>query len=138
VRRAAVLLVLALAGCVGAEAEPAEEVDAVEVNDGIGAGIAEELTARDDVVSAEVSYVDTFTAPKSTLVDITIEPGADQAALYDEGLRLVWQSEINPMSLIYVNVIDPQDPPSGISETIDVDGPGVRADLEARYGPHPD
>ncbi|RBY95267.1 hypothetical protein DQ237_14400 [Blastococcus sp. TF02-8] len=128
------MFLLAVAGC--ADGEEKERI--VEENNSIGAGIADELAARDDVASAEVRYVDTFTVPKSTTVDITMEPGADMQQLYDEGLRLVWQSEINPLSLLYVSVINPQDPPSGISETIDVDGPGVRADLEEKYGPHPD
>lgn len=140
-RRWSILLVsvfaLALAGCSGADAEPAEEENTVEENNSIGAGIAEELLTRDGVTSAEVAYVDTFTAPKSTLVDIEVAPGTDVEVLYDEAVRLVWQSEINPLSLIYLNVFDPEDSQSGISRNVDVDKPGVVPDLEEKYGPHP-
>ncbi|MCA0143767.1 hypothetical protein [Blastococcus sp. LR1] len=131
------VVALALAGCSGADAESGEKVNTVEENNSIGAGIAEELMTRDGVTSAEVAYVDTFTAPKSTLVDIEVEPGVDVEALYDEAVRLVWQSEINPISLIYLNVFNPDDPRSGISRNVDVDKPGVVPDLEEKYGPHP-
>lgn len=47
----------------------------------IGAGIEEELTGREDVARAEVSYRDTISCLGSAVVDITMEPGADGESL---------------------------------------------------------
>ncbi|TFV51884.1 hypothetical protein [Blastococcus sp. TF02A-35] len=132
------LVVLALAGCSWVGAEDDRPENTVEDNESIGAGLAAELAERDDVASAEVRYLDTFTVPNSASVEIRMEPGADVEALYDEGLRLVWQSEINPISVIYVDVVNPEDPPSGISRSVDATEPSVREELDEKYGPHPD
>ncbi|CCG02682.1 hypothetical protein [Blastococcus saxobsidens] len=59
-------------------------------------------------------------------------------ALYAEGVRLIWESEITPLTLIYVNVIDPDDPPSGFSRPINLNEGDQREVLEEKYGPHPD
>lgn len=133
------LLVLGVGACSaaggGGAAAPSDPSMPV---DEIGAEIEEELAQRDDVATAEVSYKDDINNPASASVDVRMEPGADMEVLYEEAVRLVWQSRINPLILIYVNVINPADPPSGLSRTLDVRKAEVRDPIEEKYGPHPD
>ena len=133
------LALAATAGCSGGgPGSPPGSSDPAVAIEGSGTGIEERLTERTDVAGADVSYRDDIANPASAIVDITMEPGADMEALYEEGVRLVWESEINPLTLIYVNVINPDDPPSGLSRTINLNEGDEREVLEETYGPHPD
>ena len=132
------LVLATMAGCGGGGSRIPSGSSSPAVPIGrIGAGIEEELSGRDDVVSAEVSYRDNISNPGSAVVDITMQPGADMAVLCEEGLRLIWESAINPLTVIYVNVVNPEDPPSGLSRSIYLDEGDERAALEDKYGPHP-
>ena len=133
------LVLATMAGCGGGGSGTPSGSSSPAVPIGpIGARIEEELSGRADVVSAEVSYRDNISNPGSAVVDITMQPGADVEGLYEEGLRLIWESEMNPLTVIYVNVINPEDPPSGLSRSIYLNQGDERAVLEQKYGPHPD
>ena len=126
-----VALLLA-AGCADDEqgaGEPAVPVDE------IAARIERELAARDDVAGADVRYRDDFSNPSTVTADITVEPGADAHALYEEGARLIWQSELEPLTSFAINVIDPVDPPAGLSRIVSFAQDSERRPLEEKYGP---
>ncbi|MGY1987214.1 hypothetical protein ACI792_13410 [Blastococcus sp. SYSU DS0669] len=136
-------VLLAVAGCSGGGGSggggggggtpPAPSSDAAA----IGAAIEDELLARDDVAAVEVRYKDTATDPASGTVDVTAEPGADAPAIRDEAVRLVWQSPLQPLYSIGVNVVDPDEPVRGLSEVVDLLDVADRAPLEERFGPRP-
>jgi hypothetical protein len=73
--------------------------------------------------------------------DITVKPGADNKALVQEALRAIWQSKLNPLSTVRVNIRG-SDGATDDSEDFDVsgvtpEGATTKADLEKKYGPHP-
>ncbi|TYP88548.1 hypothetical protein [Blastococcus xanthinilyticus] len=139
-RPAAALLlpaVLALAGCGWLSGEgPAGSPE--ERTAGTRADIERELTARDGVTAAEVRYRDDLTVSATAAVDVTVEPDADAEATYDEALRLVWDSDLAPLDVIAVSVIDPADPPSGISRTVNLLDEVERDAVEDELGPRAD
>ena len=123
---------LLVAGCADDEqgaGEPAVPVDEIT------ARIEHELAARDDVAGADVRYRDDFSNPSTVTADITMEPGADARALYEEGARLIWQSELEPLTSFAINVIDPVDPPAGLSRIVSFAQDAERRPLEEEYGP---
>ncbi|SEL98608.1 hypothetical protein SAMN04515665_12527 [Blastococcus sp. DSM 46786] len=128
-------VLLAVAGCSGGGGgtPPAPSPDAA----GIGAAVEAGLLARDDVAAVEFRYKDTATDPASSTVDVTAEPGADPRAIHEEAVRLVWQSALQPLNSIGVNVVDPQDPVRGLSEVVDLLDPADTMPLEERYGSRP-
>ena len=132
------LALVAMAGCSGGGSATPRGSDPAVAIERIGTGIEERLAERPDVAGADVSYRDDISNPASAIVDITMKPGADMEALYEEGVRLIWESGINPLTLIYVNVINPDDPPSGLSRTTHLKEGDEREVLEETYGPHPD
>ena len=126
-----VALLLA-AGCADDEQGAGEPVVPVEE---IAAQIERDLAARDDVAGAEVRYRDDFSNPSTVTADITMEPGADADALYEEGARLIWRSELEPLTSFAINVIDPVNPPAGVSRTVSFAQDAERRPLEEKYGP---
>ena len=126
-----VALLLA-AGC--ADDEQGADEPAVPVDE-ITARIERELTARDDVAGADVRYRDDFSNPSTVTADITMEPGADAEGLYEEGARLIWQSELEPLTSFAINVIDPANPPAGVSRIVSFAQDAERRPLEEKYGP---
>jgi hypothetical protein len=128
---------LVAAGCTAAGGGTTPSASSAVPVDTISAEIEEELTRRDDVASAEVFYNDDVTVSASAMVDVTMEPGADPQALHDEALRLVWESRLNPLNTIAVNVIDPVEPLNGLSSSVDLLDAADREPLEEQYGPHP-
>ncbi|WP_157943913.1 hypothetical protein [Blastococcus atacamensis] len=131
--------VLALAGCTSGAAggTPSASSTPEDPTAGTRADIERELADRDDVADAEVLYRDDVTVPSTVAVDVTIEPGADVAALADEALRLVWLSDIEPLTTIQVEVINPSDPMQGLSRAVRLLDDAERAAVEDRFGPRP-
>ena len=123
---------LLAAGC--ADDEQGADGPAVPVDE-IAAQIERELAARDDVAGADVRYRDDFSNPSTVTADITMEPGADAHALYEEGARLIWQSELEPLTSFASNVIDPVNPPAGLSRIVSFAQDSERQPLEEKYGP---
>jgi hypothetical protein len=126
------LALLALPGCADEEKEPAVP------NAEIAAGIQDELSARDDVAGAEVRYRDDFSNPSTVTADITMADGADAQALAEEGARLIWVSDLEPLTSFAVHVVNPADPPSGVTRVVSFAQESERAPLEEKYGPRPD
>lgn len=106
-------------------------------NDEIAADIERELAARDDVAGVDVTYLDEFTNPSTVTADITMRPGADAQALSEEGVRLLWESELDPLTSLAVYVTNPEDPPAGVTRIVSFTQDSERAPLEERYGPRP-
>jgi len=104
----------------------------------VSAEIEDELGHRDDVASVDVRYDDSLTVSATASVDVTMKPGADPQVLNDEALRLVWQSKLNPLSVISVSVIDPVTPLNGVSTSVNLFQDAERAPLERAFGPHPE
>ena len=127
---------LMVAGCAFGGAEPAGPSEA-EL-DSICAEIEAELRQRDDVAQVDVYYQDFITVPRSASVDITMTPGADPQAINDEAVRLVWQSELEPLATIDVSVTDPVEPINGVASSFYLGEESEREALEEQYGPRPD
>ena len=64
-------------------------------------------------------------------------PGADPDVLHAEGERLIWQSELEPLTSFAIHVIDPGNPPAGISRVVSFFQYPEREPLEETYGPRP-
>ena len=131
---------LALAGCTGDET-PAPPASASEQPADTAATtdrIQSTLAARDDVASVEVAYKDDLVNPSTGRVQATMEPGADPQAVYDDAVRLVWQSDLEPLSTIMVSVIDPEDPPRGIGQVLNLRDEATSGPLQQQYGPRPE
>jgi hypothetical protein len=131
------LCLLTVAGCAGSNGAVGKGSTDVPVEK-ISAEIEDELGQRDDVASVDVHYSDSVTVSATASVDVTMKPGADPHELNDEALRLVWQSKLNPLSVISVSVIDPVTPLNGVSTSVNLFEDAVRAPLERAYGPHPE
>ena len=133
---AALPLGLLLAGCAFGGGEPPGLSEA-EL-DSICAEIEAELRQRDDVAEVDVYYQDFITVPQSASVDITMTPGADPQAINDEAVRLVWESELEPLATIDVSVTDPVEPIKGVASSFYLGEESEREALEKKYGPRPD
>jgi hypothetical protein len=107
-------------------------------NEEIAAGIEETLAARDGVAEAEVTYLDDFANPSTVNARITVAPGADAQALSEEGARLIWESDLDPLTSFAVYVNDPVEPLAGISRLVRFGQESEVAPLEEKYGPRPD
>lgn len=133
---------LLLAGCAagdpGRAASPSESPGAGAANETAAADVQEALAQRDDVASAEVRYVDVFENPENGIVDAVMQPGADPQAIADEAVRLMWLSELDPLSVISVSVTNPADPPNGATRTVNLLQDAQRDPLEEQYGPRPE
>ena len=130
---------LALAGCTsgGAGGTPSASSTPEDPTAGTRAEIERQLAERDGVAAAEVLYRDDLTVPATVAVDVTIEPGADVDALAEEALRLVWLSDIEPLTAIQVEVINRSDPMSGLSRSVRLLDDAEREAAEDRFGPRP-
>lgn len=107
-------------------------------NEQIAAEIERLLSGREDVAAVEVTYLDEFTNPSTVTADITMRPGADARALSEEGVRLLWESRLDPLTSLAVYVNDPEDPPAGVTRVVSFTQEAERRPLEERYGPRPD
>jgi hypothetical protein len=135
---ALVLVLVPAAGCGGLQSGALGR-DSTDVPiDSISAEIEAELRQRDDVASVDVYYSDTFTVSATASADVTMKPGADPQVLNDEAVRLLWQSRLNPLSVISVNVTNPVDPVKGVSSSLNLYEEAERGPLERAYGPHPE
>ena len=116
-------------GCVPGKAEPKVDTDAITHD------IQAALAQRADVVTAKVSYQNTIETSGAAAVNVTVKPGSDSAPVIDDAIRLVWQSRLNPLSVIRVGVVYPDNNPPG---TVRYVYPRTeKPDLDDRYGPHP-
>ena len=132
-RRLALGIVLLLAaGC----AEKGQGVGAPSVPvDEIAAQLEQVLAERDGVAGADVRYSDDLSNPSNVTVDMTMEPGADAQVIYEAGARLIWRSELQPLTSFAINVIDRVHPPAGVSRIVSLTQDSERRPLEERYGP---
>ena len=131
------LLLAALVGCSASNGAVGKGSTDVPVEE-ISAGIESALSRRPDVASVNVYYTNSLTVSATAGVDVTMKPGADPQELNDEALRLVWQSGLNPLSVISVSVIDPVEPLNGVSTSVNLFEEAEREPLERAYGPHPE
>ena len=129
--------VLPLAGCTsGGSGKPAGTAGA-SATSAITAQAQEVLRGRADVASAQVEYHDVVEDPGSATVTVTMKPGADPEAIAAEAVRLVWQSRLDPLDTIGINVVNPAEPTRGITRFLNVLDPTVSGPLQQQYGPHP-
>lgn len=131
---------LLLAGCAsGAASGPgAGASEPADAQAATTERIQSALAARADVASVEVAYKDDLVNPSTGGVRATMRPGADAQAIYDDAVRLVWQSDLEPLSTIMVDVIDPDDPPRGIGQVLNLRDEATSGPLEQEYGPRPE
>jgi hypothetical protein len=129
---------LMLAGCAwgggGGESPNPSEAQL----DTISAEIEDELAQRDDVQSADLIYNNNLTVSGTASVDVRMTPGADPQVIHDDAVRLVWESRLNPLKVISINVIDPVEPQNGVSSSLSLSDDAAREPLEKKYGPHPE
>ena len=120
------------AGCVPGKAEPAADPPP---SDAITRDIQAALAQRADVVTAKVSYQNNVETSGAAAVNVSLKPGSDAAPVIDDAIRLVWQSRLEPLSVIRVGVVYPDNNPPG---TVRYVYPRTeKRDLDDRYGPRP-
>lgn len=96
------------------------------------------LGRRTDVVTVRVGFQDDLVAAGRADVNVTAVAGAAFSPVVDDAVRLLWQSQLDPLSSIRVDLVDDLDWHRGMVRHVDA----VRemAELEGRYGhrpPHP-
>ncbi|MEU4692536.1 hypothetical protein [Actinoplanes sp. NPDC023714] len=131
-RRLIVVLVLAvfLAACGDS---PGEQ----QHNDVITDAMSSALTARDDVVDAEIVYQNNLDASASAAVKVTVAEGADPRPVADEVVRLLWTSTLTPLNGVSVSVWDVTDNKRSDVRIMSFKDAATRSDLEAELGPRP-
>ncbi len=122
---AVVVAVSSLAGC----STTTPEIEA------ISRAIEVELVKLPDVTEVEVDYEDSLNLPGSVLVIYMTASPNDSDSLAAEAVRLIWQSEIDPLFEIAVDVYDATKTKIFASRNFDVDS--LEAELIAKYGPRP-
>jgi len=134
-----------LAGCGGGDpADPATSTSAAEEGQedvdttAVTTGISDALEARDDVVSASVTYHDDLVGTAKAQATIKVTPGAELPPVMDEAERLVWLSELAPLDSIAVFVTDDADNLRGDDRRVFVGTPQEQQPLVDRWGPRPD
>jgi hypothetical protein len=128
---AAALLVILLAGC----ARPPLLAPTPPQMSAIAQQIQAALDQRPDLTSAKVIYQNNLDTPGSAQVDARVAPAADINALADDITRIVWQSKLDPLDSIGIDLGDPVNPRNSVSRVIDVGR--QTAELIAKYGPRP-
>jgi hypothetical protein len=93
------------------------------------------LGRRTDVVTVRVGFQDNLVAAGRADVSITIVAGAAFSPVVDDAVRLLWQSQLDPLSSIHVGVVDDLDWHRGTVRY--VNAVQERAELEGRYGRRP-
>lgn len=122
----------AVAGCF-ADRDEQDRIDAIT------ADIQRELAGHPDVTEVEVAYYDYVTDPDSVKAEIVLRPGADVDPVIAEAARLIWLSQVHPLSSVSVEVSDPQDPTLRQTRIWHVADPQAEdyRELERQFGPRP-
>jgi hypothetical protein len=128
----ALSLLIANAGCQPSKPYKASDTTTMDT---IADEIRTTLAERRDVVTAKVTYQDNLEASGSAAVNVTLKSGTDAETVIDDAVRLVWQSRLNPLHIIRVGVVYPDNVPPGTIRYVDPDK--EKADLDRKYGPHP-
>ena len=103
--------------------------------DTIAAQIQTTLAQRQELVTVKVNYQDTLDASGTAAVAASVKPGTDLEAIVDNALKLVWQSRLNPLSSIRIDIGFDNSNQRGTTRIVIVDN--EKADLDQKYGPHP-
>lgn len=130
-----IIILLGLAGCFwnkdgGQRDEKQERMGA------IAAEIEAKLASRPDIVQADVVYGDYITNPGAADASIQVTAGTPFPPVQDEALRLLWQSQLDPLKSIRLAIVDAAD--VGRNEVLHLDAAREdKAELEQKYGPRP-
>lgn len=103
--------------------------------DAITGQIQAAISQEPNVLSAEVNYQDTLDAAGTVAVGIGIKSGVEAQPFFDDAVRRIWQSSLNPIYSIRIDIGYASNDEQGISQTIDAIGQKAR--LDSQYGPHP-
>ena len=132
---------LALAALPGCSSEGRKDPQVQASRDATNAAetqaVERALLRRGDVATVQVRYLDSFANPRIGVVDAVMKAGADPRSIAEAAVRAVWQSRLGPLHSMSVSVTNPQDPPRGVAQDLDLLDAAVRARLEAQYGPRP-
>lgn len=93
------------------------------------------LRQRPDVVTVKVNYQNTLDAAARVDVNIMVKAGADFTPVVEDALCLLWQSPLDPLSSIRIDVVDEIDRQRGVTRHVDADR--QRTQLNATCGPRP-
>jgi hypothetical protein len=85
--------------------------------------IQDRIGQRPDVVTVDVIYQNTLGASAEASVDITTTAGTDFQPVVEAAQRLVWQSQLSPLSWFRIGV--------------DVDVDRQKSELDGEYGSRP-
>jgi hypothetical protein len=102
----------------------------------ITAQIQATLTQRPDVASVKVFYSDDISDPGFATANIKVKAGKPFEPVIDETVRLIWLSQLNPLSSIRIGILDVVDLQRNEVRDLDTDGTDQAA-LEQEYGPRP-
>lgn len=130
----ALTVVVASAGCIGPKTKPGSDQTAM---DAIAQQIQTTLAQRPDVVNADVGYQNNLDASERADVGVKVKAGADFEPVIDEAVRLIWQSKLNPLSSIRIDVIDAENAQRGKTRHVNLLNSNEKAPLESKYGPRP-
>jgi hypothetical protein len=132
---AGVAALVILAGAVGCSHDKTKAGSDPKAMNVIAAQIQTNLAQRPGVVQAKVVYQDSLDTPGNAAIAIGVQPGTDLGPIVDNALQLIWQSPLNPLRYIQIDVGYDQSTQPGISRN--VDPVKDRAELDQKYGPHP-
>ncbi|GIG93067.1 hypothetical protein [Plantactinospora endophytica] len=127
----AAALVIIASGC-NVNDSPQER----EESNAIAAEIQETLAQRPEVEQVKVNYQNNLSASAQASVTITVTPGTDVEPVIEEATRLIWLSELHPLSIISIAANEAEAQQRGVDRDIDPNGTD-KAELERRYGPRP-
>jgi hypothetical protein len=122
------LMVLLLTACYSSKAQ-------LHSMDTVAAQIDSELSKRRDVRKVDVTYQDNLEAVGTAYVGVAAEPGQPSEPIADEAVRRVWQSTLQPLGTIVVDVYyaDHSRPTLHLDYLVKEKG----ADLQRKYGKRP-
>ena len=124
----ALAVVMAVSGLAGCGFGTTPEIEAISRD------IEGQLAKLPNVVEVEVDYENSLDLPGSVRVTFKSSGASNVEVLVDEAVRLLWQSDINPLYDIFVS-IDDASQSEVMSRYLDVSSD--EADLAAKYGPRP-
>ncbi len=133
----AMLTITGLVGCGVVDDSSARKAETRTMTD----QIQQQLATLPGVVTAKVNYSNQLELSAYGSVDLTVRPGTDPQPLYDESLHAMWQSKLNPLRTVSVDIID-SETRAADGKDFDIDGDTaadvqLKADLEKKYGPRP-
>jgi hypothetical protein len=103
--------------------------------DDIATQIQTSLAQWPGVVHAKVVYQDNLDTPGNAAAAVGVKTGTDLDPIVDNALRMIWQSRLDPLRYIQIDVGYDQSSQPGASRS--VDPVKERAELDQKYGPHP-